>query len=72
MLRVAAILDVDLGLCLRDESVRRDRCDASYMGMESAITATRSVDIVGPYEPLESGFHYAELGVVPKPVSAYK
>ena len=42
------------------------------MSMESTITPTRSVDIVGTYQPLESGFNYKELGVVPKPVSAYK
>jgi hypothetical protein len=27
---------------------------------------------VGTYKPLEAGFNYAELGVVPKPVSAYR
>ena len=42
------------------------------MGMESAISPARSVDIVGAYQPLESGFNYEELGVVPKPVLAYK
>jgi len=54
--------------------LRRLVINAVYwgMGMESAIRATRSVDIVGEYRPLESGFNYAELGVVPKPVSAYK
>ena len=40
--------------------------------METAITATRSVDIVGTYAPLESGFDYKKIGVVAKPVSAYK
>ena len=38
----------------------------------TAISPTRSADIVGTYQPLESGFNYKELGVVPKPVSAYK
>ena len=59
---------------LQNAGLRRLIINAAYwgIGMESAITATRSVDIVGPYEPLESGFNYAELGVVPKPVSAYK
>jgi hypothetical protein len=54
--------------------LRRLIINATYwaMAMESAITATRSVDIVGTYKPLESGFDYKELGVVPKPVSAYK
>jgi hypothetical protein len=42
------------------------------MGMEYAINAASSMDIVGSYQPLESGFNYKELGVMPKPVSAYK
>jgi len=36
------------------------------------ITPTRSVDCVGPYHPLDTGFDYQALGVVPKPVSAYR
>lgn len=54
--------------------LRRLIINAVYwgMGLESAITPTRSVNIVGTYQPLESGFNYPELGVVPKPVSAYK
>jgi hypothetical protein len=36
------------------------------MGLEEGITAERSVDIVGTYEPLASGFNYEKLGVVPK------
>lgn len=59
---------------LENPGLRRLIINAVYwgMGMEQAITATRSVDIVGSYQPLESGFNYEELGVVPKPVSAYK
>ena len=54
--------------------LRRLVINAIYWGlcMESAITPDRSVDIVGSYKPLGSGFHYSELGVVPKPVSAYR
>ena len=54
--------------------LRRLIINAAYwsMGMESAISPTRSVDIVGTYQPLDSGFNYKKLGVVPKPVSAYK
>ena len=33
---------------------------------------TRSVDYVGTYEPLASGFNYEKLGVVPKLPAAYK
>ena len=59
---------------LQSAGLRRLIINAAYwgIGMESAITPNRSVDIVGTYQPLESGFNYKELGVVPKPVSAYK
>jgi hypothetical protein len=54
--------------------LRRLIVNAAYwsLEMESAINPTRSVDIVGSYQPLESGFNYKELGVVPKPISAYR
>jgi hypothetical protein len=53
---------------------RRLIVNATYwgLGMESAITARRSVDCVGVYKPLESGFDYPEIGVVPKPPAAYR
>jgi hypothetical protein len=59
---------------LQSAGLRRLLVNAAYwgMGMESAITPTRSVDIVGTYQPLESGFSYQDLGVVPRPVSAYQ
>ena len=59
---------------LKNPGLRRLLINAAYwgLGLESAITPTRSVDIVGLYEPLDSGFNYPKLGVVPKPVSAYK
>jgi len=37
------------------------------LGLEQAIDPGSSVEVVGAYEPLESGFAYAELGVVPRP-----
>jgi len=62
------------GTDLESAGLRRMIINAAYwgMGMESAITPKSSVDIIGDYKPLESGFNYKELGVVPKPVSAYK
>ncbi len=62
------------GTDLRNPGLRRLIINAAYwgMGMETAITPTRSVEIVGTYAPLESGFAYKEIGVVPKPISAYK
>ena len=45
---------------LENPGLRRLIINAAYwgMGMESAITPNRSVDIVGTYKPLESGFNY--------------
>ena len=62
------------GTDLENPGLRRLIINATYwgMGMEAAITPTRSVEIVGAYKPLKSGFNYKELGVVPKPVSAYR
>lgn len=62
------------GSDLENPGLRRLIINAAYwgMGMESAITPTRSADIVGTYQPLESGFNYKALGVIPKPVSAYR
>jgi hypothetical protein len=42
------------------------------IGMEDKISAETSVDTVGDYSPKESGFAYEKLGIVPKPVSAYR
>ena len=59
---------------LESAGLRRLIINAAYwgMGMEATISPTRSVDIVGTYKPLESGFNYKELGVVPKLPAAYK
>ncbi len=59
---------------LQSAGLRRLIINAAYwgMGMEAKITPTRSVDIVGEYHPLEAGFDYKRLGIVPKPPSAYK
>ena len=48
--------------------------NATYwgMGLESSISPTSSVDYVGPYKPLASGFNYEKLGVIPKFPAAYK
>ncbi|AMV34292.1 Trehalose utilization [Pirellula sp. SH-Sr6A] len=62
------------GMDLKNDGLRRLIVNAIYWGlqMENSISATRSVDIVGSYQPLESGFNYKELGVQPRPVSYYK
>jgi hypothetical protein len=40
-------------------------------GMEERIDAASDVDLVGRYEPLETGFDYEALGVVPVPRAAF-
>lgn len=62
------------GVDLKNEGLRRLITNAIYWGlqMEDSISATRSVDVVGSYEPLESGFNYKVLGVQPRPISYYK
>jgi len=59
---------------LQSAGLRRLIINAAYwgMGMESSITPTSSVDMVGTYEPRESGFNYQELVFGPNPVLAYK
>ena len=62
------------GKDLESAGLRRLIINAAYwgLGMEAAISPTRSVDYVGTYEPLASGFNYEKLGVVPKLPAAYK
>ena len=62
------------GTDLQNAGLRRLIVNAVYwgVGLEASITPARSVDIVGAYQPLESGFNYKDLGIVPKPPSAYK
>jgi hypothetical protein len=54
--------------------LRRLVVNACYwcVGLEETITPESSVEFVGPYEPLATGFDYAAIGVVPKPPSAYR
>ncbi len=56
------------------EGLRRLVVNASYwcLGLESGISATSSVEYVGEYKPLASGFDYAQLGVRPQMPEAYK
>ena len=53
---------------------RRLSANAIYwcLGLEDQIDAHSSVNIVGDYQPLKSGFNYPKLGVKPRPVSHYK
>jgi hypothetical protein len=62
------------GTDLECPGLRRLIVNAVYWGvkMEDDITPSRSVDVVGSYKPLSSGFEYEKIGVVPKLPSAYK
>jgi hypothetical protein len=62
------------GIDLKNPGLRRLIVNATYWGlqMESMISPTTSVDIVGEYNLLESGFDYEALGVKPRPVSYYQ
>jgi hypothetical protein len=53
--------------------LRRLVINATYwgLGLEEAIRADSSVEIVGDYRPLASGFAYEKLGVRPRPVQEY-
>lgn len=54
--------------------LRRLTLNAAYwcLGIEDEIDPDASVDIIGEYEPLPSGFNYEKLGVVPRPVPYYR
>ncbi len=58
----------------KNPGLRRLVVNAAYwcVGLEGSISATGSVEIVGSYQPLESGFNYQELGVKPRPVTFFK
>ena len=56
------------------EGLRRLTINASYwcLGMEKSIVPDSSMDCVGDYQPLVSGFNYEKLGVVPQKPEAYR
>ena len=57
-----------------NQGVRRLTVNAVYwgLGMEGAIDATSSVDPIGQYRPLKSGFNYDKLGVRPRKPAYFK
>jgi hypothetical protein len=74
--RTARVFQSTMGSArdLESAGLRRLIINASYWGlkMEEKISPDRSVDIVGDYEPLASGFNYEKLGVVPRLPAAYR
>jgi hypothetical protein len=62
------------GIDFKSAGLRRLIINAAYwgMGIETSITATSSVEIIGDYQPLKSGFNYQKLEVKPRPVNYYR
>ena len=54
--------------------LRRLTINAAYwcLHMEKQITPEASVEYVGEYKPLASGFEYDKLNVAPKKPAAYR
>ena len=74
--KTARVFHVTMGSGADFESagLRRMTINAAYwcLGLESKISPHSSVDYVGAYAPLDTGFDYKALGVVPKPVASYR
>ncbi len=73
--KTARVFHATMGSAKDFESagLRRLFVNATYwcVGLEAAIRPDASVEILGDYAPLASGFAYEELGVVPRLPSAY-
>ncbi|MGE0144275.1 MAG: ThuA domain-containing protein [Planctomycetota bacterium] len=74
--REARVFHVTMGSArdFQSAGLRRLFLNASLwcVQREEAISPELSVDIVGDYAPLDSGFDYARLGVEPKPPAHYR
>jgi len=74
--KTARVFHVTMGSArdYQSEGLRRLTTNASYwcLGMEDQIVADSTVDIVGDYKPLKSGFNYEKLGVAPHPPHYYQ
>lgn len=59
---------------LQSAGLRRLMVNAAYwcMNLQDKIDPNSSVDLVGPYKPLESGFNYEKLKVQPHKPSHFK
>jgi hypothetical protein len=74
--QTARVFHVTMGSAKDYQSagLRRLTINAAYwcLGLEVQIQPTSSVDYVGEYHPLASGFNYEKLGVEPKKPEAYR
>ena len=61
------------GADFQNEGVRRLTVNGLYwgLGLEADIKADSSVEIVGEYKPLKSGFNYKKFGVEPRKPAFY-
>ncbi len=74
--KTARVFHVTMGSAkdYESEGLRRLTVNAAYwcLGMEDEIQATKSVEYVGDYKPLPSGFNYEKLNVIPRKPEAYR
>lgn len=74
--KTARVFHVTMGSArdYQNAGLRRLTINAAYwcLRMEDQIQAERSVDIIGDYQPLESGFNYEKLKVIPQKPKAYR
>lgn len=74
--KTSRVFHVTMGSAKDFESrgLRRLAVNATYwgLGIESQIDPLSSVDYIGAYKPLASGFNYKKLGVAPKLPEEYR
>jgi type 1 glutamine amidotransferase len=74
--KTARVFHVTMGSAkvYQSAGLRRLTINAAYwcLHMEQQISATSSVEYVGEYKPLASGFQYDKLNVVPRKPAAYR
>lgn len=74
--RTARVFNLTMGSAddFRCADLRLLMLNALLWGLEreDAIRADADVDLVGPYDPRKSGFHYEKLDVEPRPPSAFR
>jgi hypothetical protein len=74
--KAARVLHCTMGSAkdFENPGLRRLVVNGAFWGlaMENQIQVDRSVEPIGEYKPLSSGFHYEKLGVHPQPPSAFR
>lgn len=74
--RTARVFHVTMGSAqdFQNAGLRRLTVNAAYwcLSIEADIDPNSSVQIIGEYNPPDSGFAYSKLGIVPRKPSSYK